>query len=32
VWDEVMAEKNRYEFRSTVLHRSKEEVAMLLAS
>jgi hypothetical protein len=32
LWDAVMEEKNRYEFKSTILHRSKEEVATLLGS
>lgn len=32
VYDAVMDERNRYEFRTTVLHRSKEEVSTLLAS
>lgn len=32
VYDAVMDESNRYEFRTTVLHRSKEEVSTLLAA
>lgn len=32
VWEAVMDPANRYEFRSTVLHRSKEEVRTLLAA
>lgn len=32
LWNAVMDEKNRYEFKSTILHRSKEEVATLLGS
>lgn len=31
VWDAVMDVKNRYEFGSTLLVRSKEEVKMLMA-
>jgi len=32
IWEAVMDEKNRYEFRSTVMHRSREEVKTLLVS